>query len=146
MNGLFGIAIGAALAWRTGSPKDFYVPGILLSVGYGVAMIASIGMRRPLVGWIWSVVADRGATRWREDGGLRRTFAWLTLLWAATYLAKAVVNVLVYFADGLTEDEKASILGIMRIVLGFPPYALLVGLTIWAVRRYLRSLDAAQMA
>ncbi|MGE5829517.1 MAG: DUF3159 domain-containing protein, partial [Micromonosporaceae bacterium] len=29
VNGLFGIALGAMIAWRTGSPKDFYLPGIL---------------------------------------------------------------------------------------------------------------------
>jgi hypothetical protein len=144
MNGLFGIGIGAALAWKTGSPKDFYLPGILVSLGYTVAMVVSVAARRPLVGWIWSVVADRGATRWRDDGGLRRTFAWLTLLWAATYLAKVVGNFWVYFADALTEDEKASILGIMRIALGFPPYLLLVALTIWAVRRYLRTLEQSE--
>jgi hypothetical protein len=141
INGLFGIGIGAFIAWRTGAPQDYYVPGILLSLGYGIAMIISITVRRPLVGWIWSLVADKGANRWFSDRGLRRTFNWLTLLWAATYLVKVVINTLVYFADGLTDDQKATILGIMRITLGFPPYALLAALTVWAVRRYLRSLS-----
>jgi hypothetical protein len=142
VNGLVGIGIGALVAWRTGSPKDFYVPGILFSLGYGLAMVASVIARRPLVGWIWSVIADRGRTRWFDDSGLRRTFGWLTLLWAATYLAKVGVNSWVYFAEGLSELEKANILGIMRIALGFPPYALLVALTVWAVRRHTR-LDQA---
>ena len=88
------------------------------------------------------MVADKGGARWRVDAGLRRIFGWLTLVWAATFFAKVVVNLLVYFADGLTEDQKASILGIMRIALGFPPYALLLALTVWAVRRYQRSLVA----
>jgi Protein of unknown function (DUF3159) len=141
MNGLFGIAIGALLAWRTGSPKDFYLPGILYTLAYGLAMVGSVIARRPLVGWLWSLVVDKGGQRWRLDAGLRRIFAWLTVIWATTFFAKVLVNSLVYFADSLTEDEKASILGIMRIVLGFPPYALLLGLTVWAVRRYHRSQD-----
>ena len=144
INGLFGIGIGAFIAWRTGAPQDYYVPGILLSLGYGIAMIVSITVRRPLVGWVWSLVADKGANRWFSDHGLRRTFNWLTLLWAATYLVKVVINTLVYFADGLTDDQKATILGIMRITLGFPPYALLGALTVWAVRRYLRTLSDAE--
>ena len=139
MNGLVGIAIGAVFAWRTGSPQAFYLPGILLSLGYGVAMAGSILFRRPLVGWLWSLVADQGATRWRDDSGLRRIFDWLTALWAATYLVKVVMSFAVYFAAGLTEDQKASILGAMKIALGWPPYALLLALTAWAVRRYLRS-------
>jgi hypothetical protein len=144
INGLFGIGIGAFIAWRTGAPQNYYVPGILLSFGYGIAMIISVTVRRPLVGWIWSLVADKGATRWFSDHGLRRTFNWLTLLWAATYLVKVVINTLVYFADGLTDNEKATILGIMRITLGFPPYALLAALTVWAVRRYLRTVSDAE--
>ncbi len=141
INGLFGIAIGAALALKTGDAKTFFVPGILLTLGYGLAMIGSVVARRPLVGWLWSLVADNGGNRWRLDEGLRRVFGWLTVLWATVFLAKFVVNVWIYFAAGLTDDEKASILGVMRIVLGFPPYAILLALTIWAVRRYQRTSD-----
>ncbi len=143
MNGLFGIGVGALIAWKTGSPKDFYLPGILLSLGYGLAMMASVALRRPLVGWLWAIVADKGSQRWRGLPELRRTFGWLTVLWAATYLVKVAVNFWVYFAGGLTDDQKASILGIMRIVLGFPPYALLLALTVWAVRRHLPALARA---
>jgi hypothetical protein len=143
MNGLFGIGIGALIAWKTGSPKDFYLPGILLSLGYGLAMLGSVVIRMPLVGWLWAVVADKGSQRWRDLPALRRTFGWLTVLWAATYLIKVAVNFWVYFAPGLTEDQKASILGIMRIALGFPPYALLLALTVWAVRKHLPALEQA---
>jgi Protein of unknown function (DUF3159) len=143
VNGLFGIGIGALIAWKTGSPKAFYLPGILLSLAYGVAMLGSVAVRMPLVGWLWAVVADKGSPRWRQSPALRRTFAWLTMLWAATYLVKVVINFLVYFAAGLTDDQKASILGVMRIALGFPPYALLLALTIWAVRRHLPTLEQA---
>jgi hypothetical protein len=138
VNGLFGIAIGAVVAWRTGNPEDFYLPGILYTLGIGVVMVLSIAIRRPIVGWMWSVVADKGGGRWYSDMGLRRTFGWLTALWATTFFAKVLVNFLVYFSD-LSSDEKTSILGIMRIVLGFPPFALLIALTVWAVRRYLRT-------
>jgi hypothetical protein len=104
-------------------------------------MIVSVLLRRPIVGWIWSVIADKGATRWRDDDGLRRTFGWLTLVWAAMYLSKVVLQSGVYFADALSDDQKATILGIIRIGLGFPPYAVLAGLTVWAVRRHLRTRE-----
>jgi hypothetical protein len=146
VNGLFGIALGALIAWRTGSPKDFYVPGILLSLGYAVAMVISVGARRPLVGWIWSVVADNGRTRWRDDPPLRRVFAWLTVLWAGIYFAKVGVQSGVYFAEAFTEDQKGTILGVTRILLGFPPYALLLAVTVWAVRRHLRANSPAAPA
>jgi hypothetical protein len=138
-NGLVGIAIGALIAWKTGQAKDYYLPGILLTLGYGLAMVGSVVAGRPLVGWLWSLVADSGRNQWRFDAGLRRIFGWLTVLWAAVFFAKFVVNIWVYFASGLTDDQKASILGVMRIALGAPPYAILLALTVWAVRRHQRA-------
>jgi hypothetical protein len=145
VNGLFGIGIGALLAWRSGDPADFYLPGILLNLAYGVALVGSVLARRPLVGWLWSVVVDGGRTRWYREEGLRRTFGWLTIVWAAVFLAKFVVNVWVYSNSALTADERASILGVMRVALGAPPYALLLALTIWAVRRYQRTLGTTAL-
>jgi len=145
VNGLFGIAVGAVIAWKTGEAKDFYLTGILLTLGYGVALVGSIVAGRPLVGWLWSVVADKGGTRWYHEEGLRRTFGWLTMVWAAVFMVKFVVNVWVYLAAGLTDDQKASILGVMRIALGAPPYAVLLALTIWAVRRHERAIEASAL-
>jgi hypothetical protein len=145
VNGLFGIAVGAVIAWKTGKAMDFYLPGILLTLGYGVALVGSIVAGRPLVGWLWSVVADKGGTRWYHQEGLRRTFGWLTMVWAAVFIVKFGVNMWVFRATGLTDDQKASILGVMRIALGAPPYALLLALTIWAVRRHDREVAAAAL-
>lgn len=130
VNGLFGIAIGAVLAWRSGEERSFYLPGIIYSLGYGLALLASVGIRQPLVGWIYSVVADGGRKEWRADPRLVRTFAWLTVLWAATYIVKAGVQYMLYLA------HADVALGVARIVLGYPPYLLLLALTVWSVRRY----------
>jgi len=129
INGLFGIALGAWLALRSGDERDFYLPGILLAVGYGVALIASVLVKRPLVGWIWSVVMAGGSSQWRSEPKLVRTFGWLTILWAAIYLVKAGIQAVLYSAD------MATMLGVVRIVLGYPPYLLLLAITVWAVRR-----------
>jgi hypothetical protein len=137
INGLFGIALGAFLALRSGSERDFYLPGILLAVAYGVALIASVLVKRPLVGWIWSVVMAGGSSQWRSEPRLVRTFGWLTLLWAAIYLIKAGLQAVLYTAD------MATMLGVVRIVLGYPPYLLLLAVTVWAVRRARADVPAA---
>ena len=95
-------------------------------------MVVSIVVRWPLVGWIWSVVLDKGSTRWREDAVLLRTFGWLTALWAVVYALKVGVQSGLYLAN---QDEW---LGIARIALGWPPYALLLAVTVWSVRRVTR--------
>ena len=129
VNGLFGIALGAWLAWRSGDERAFYLPGIFLSLAYGVAMLVSVAFRQPLVGWIWSVVVAGGSKQWRDEPRLVRTFGWLTVLWAAIYILKTVVQTVLYLAD------QATALGVVRIVFGYPPYLLLLALTVWAVRR-----------
>jgi hypothetical protein len=129
VNGLVGIGIGAAIAWRTGEEKDFYLPGILYGLAYGAALLASVVVRLPLVGWIWSVVVAGGSDVWRRDPRLLRTFGWLTVLWGVVWMAKVGVQAALYLAD------EATALGVARLALGYPPYALLLAITVWTVRR-----------
>lgn len=133
VNGLFGIGIGALIAWRTGDERDFYLPGILYGIAYGLVLLGSAAIRQPLVGWIWSIIAAGGRSEWRQDPRLVRTFNWLTVLWGVVWLAKVGVQAGLYLAD------KDTALGIARLALGYPPYALLLVITIWAVRRVNRA-------
>lgn len=135
LNGVFGIALGAYIAWKSGDAKDVYLPGMLLTVGYVVGMLVSVVIRRPLVGWLWSVTLDGGTTRWYDNLRLRRAFMWLTVLWAVVYALKLGVQVLIYRDTSADSDD---LLGIARLALGWPPYALLAALTVWRARRILR--------
>jgi hypothetical protein len=133
VNGLFGIGIGAVVAWRSGDSKNFYLPGILYGIGIGLALLASAALRQPMVGWLWSVIAAGGRSEWREDPRLVRTFTWLTALWGVVWLAKVGVQAGLYLAD------QGTALGIARLALGYPPYALLLAITVWTVRRVTRT-------
>jgi hypothetical protein len=132
VNGLFGIAVGAAIAWRTGDERDFYLPGILYGIGYGIALLLSAVIRQPLVGWIWSVLVAKGRSEWRDDPRLVRTFTQLTVLWGVVWLAKVGVQAGLYLA------HQDTALGVARLALGYPPYALLLLITVWVVRRVTR--------
>jgi Protein of unknown function (DUF3159) len=132
VNGLVGVGIGAVIALRSGEARDFYLPGILYGYGYAAALLLSAAVRQPLVGWLWSVIVAGGRSDWRGDARLVRTFTWLTLLWGAVWLAKVGVQHLLYQANA--EDA----LGVARLLLGYPPYALLLAVTIWTVRRVTR--------
>jgi hypothetical protein len=134
LNGLFGIALGAIIASATGKAKDFHLPTILYTLGYSVALLGSVAVRRPLVGWLWSVTFAGGTHRWRTEPRLLRLFGRLTMLWAAVYVVKVTVLTALY----LTNQDNA--LGIARLALGYPPYALLLLVTVYAVRKVLRSL------
>ncbi|WP_326560195.1 DUF3159 domain-containing protein [Micromonospora sp. NBC_01796] len=140
VNGLFGIAVGAFIAFRSGDSKDFYLPGILYGIAYGLALLASAAIRQPLVGWIWSVLVAKGKSEWRQDARLVRTFTWLTVLWGVVWLAKVGVQAALYLAD------QDTALGIARLALGYPPYLLLLAITVWTVRRVTRDAPRAGSA
>jgi hypothetical protein len=143
LNGVFGIAIGAYIAWKSGDAKDVYLPGMLLTVGYVLGMLISVVIGRPLVGWLWSVTLDGGGTRWYDNVRLRRTFVWLTVVWAVVYALKLGVQVLLYRDSSAASDD---LLGVARLALGWPPYALLAALTVWQARRILRDDPAEEPA
>jgi uncharacterized protein DUF3159 len=137
INGLFGIAVGAIIAWKTGSTKDFYLPGIIVSFVYGLAMLVSVPIRRPLVGWVWSLLSAGGSMRWREQPAMVRLFSRLTVLWAVTYLVKVGIQAALFQAT--SAHDSGTALGIARLLLGYPPYAALLAFTAWSVRRLTQS-------
>ncbi|HEY3501524.1 MAG TPA: DUF3159 domain-containing protein [Actinocatenispora sp.] len=137
VNGLFGIALGGIFAWKTGQAKDFYVPGIFIAFGYALALVVSMVARRPLIGYVWGIVMTRGKHVWRESPLLMRTFQWLTLLWAACFVLRGAVQGALYVAD------QATLLGVSRIALSWPLYVVQLAVTLWAVRRAGRRVEAA---
>jgi hypothetical protein len=98
-----------------------------------VALLVSVVVRRPLVGWVWSVVMAKGSTEWRGDPRLVRLFGRLTLLWGVIYLVKVGIQAAVFQHTSAT--DSGTVLGILRLTLGYPPYLLLIAITVWAVRR-----------
>ncbi|MEV0004642.1 DUF3159 domain-containing protein [Micromonospora sp. NPDC050980] len=137
VNGLIGIAIGAGIALKTGNARDFYLPGIIQGIGLGLALLLSAAIRQPLVGWLWSVLVAKGRSEWRDDPKLVRTFTQLTVLWGVVWLAKVGVQAGLYLA------HQDTALGVARLALGYPPYALLLLITVWVVRRVTREGAAA---
>ncbi|SDY47176.1 Protein of unknown function [Micromonospora pattaloongensis] len=136
VNGLFGVGVGALIAWRSGDAKDFYLPGILYGVAYGLALLGSVAIRQPMVGWIWSMIVAGGRSDWRTDPPLIRLFNRLTVLWGVVWLAKVAAQAALYLAD------METALGVARLVLSTPLYALLLAFTVWTVRRVTRDREA----
>ncbi|MET0418045.1 MAG: DUF3159 domain-containing protein [Actinoplanes sp.] len=129
VNGLFGIAIGAFLAWRTGNAEDFYLPGILLTFGQAAVLLLSVVFRKPLIGYAWGIMANKGQQDWFGNARLFRTFQWLTLLWVVSLSLRAGIQ---YF---LWAQGEANALGIVRILISWPIYAGTFAFTAWAIHR-----------
>jgi len=135
VNGVIGIALGAYLAARSGHAKDFYLPGILLTLGQAAVLMLSTLFRRPIIGYVWAVMANKGRHDWLQNRRLLGTFQWLTVAWAASLVVRGGVQALLYWMD------RADLLGVARIFLSWPIYAGMVALTVWAVRRVTRERE-----
>jgi hypothetical protein len=137
LNGLFGIALGAFIAGQTGDARDFHLPSILIALAYAIGLVISVLARWPVVGWLWSVTFAKGSQQWRTEPRLMHLFGRLTMLWAAVYVIKVSVLSTLYLLN------QADALGIARLVLGYPPYALLLAVTVYSVRKVTRTLPVA---
>lgn len=130
VTGIFGVVISALVAGATGKAKTFYLPGFLINVGYGVAALISVLVRRPFVGYIAANLQPppEGATPWREDPAKMRVYNRASLLWVAIFFGRLVIEVPFYLTDHLVA------LGTVKIVLSYPLFGIGVWLTWLMVR------------
>ncbi|MGX6602532.1 DUF3159 domain-containing protein [Micromonosporaceae bacterium Da 78-11] len=129
VNGLFGIAVGAFLAFRTGKAENFYLPGILLTFGQAAILLLSTVVRKPLIGYAWGIMANKGRQDWFGNSRLFRTFQWLTLVWVVSLCLRAGIQLFLW-AQG-----EANALGIVRILISWPIYAATFAYSAWAIHR-----------
>jgi hypothetical protein len=137
VSGLFGVAIGAFIAHRTGEARDFFLVGIWYSALLGVVFLVSAVVRWPLAGVIWHGLNGDGQG-WRDDPVLRRGYTLATLLWAVMFAVKFVAQQWLYAAN------EPGWLAVARIA-GYALTGLALLGTLWAVRRA-RERSAAQAA
>lgn len=119
LGGLFGVAIAALIARRTGHAKGFFLLGIWSFVVYGAALLVSILIRWPLVGLIWENLNGRG-NAWRNDKKLVRKYDLATGLWVLMCAGRFVVQHWLY------DTDKVGWLAAARIVMGYPLFIVVI--------------------
>jgi len=126
--GAVGIGISAFLPLREGGQAaDYFVQGFFTNAIYASVLLISVIVRWPIVGLlVGALLGD--VKSWRGDKPLARRYQIATFLWIGLFSARLVVQVPLYFA-GQTE-----LLGIFRIAMGVPLYALCIWFT-WLLIR-----------
>jgi len=128
VSGLLGVGIGAFIAYQSGEAKDYFLVGIWGSLVLAVVLVASILVRRPLVGVIWGAMSGTGQG-WRADRSARWGYDVATLALALTFAARFVVQSWLYGLDA------TGWLAFARIAMGYPLSAVALVVVVWAVRR-----------
>ncbi|MFN8167291.1 MAG: DUF3159 domain-containing protein [Candidatus Nanopelagicales bacterium] len=117
VGGFVGVAVCAFVVSRTGRAEDFYLPGLLTNVAYGIALAVSCVVGHPLLGY--AVGAATGdLSGWRRVPEQRRAYALATWFFVGVFALRLLVQVPLYLASAV------EALGVARLVMGWPLFAL----------------------
>jgi len=125
VGGVFGIALGAWLALRTGRAVNFALPSLWKNSIQLALFAVSALVRWPLVGVMLGFVVGEGL-HWRAVPRRARAYAWATWLWAGMFAVRLAVQVPLWLAGA------AAVLALANVVLGLPLFALVLWGT-WAI-------------
>jgi intracellular septation protein A len=117
------VVVSGLIATTTGHDADFYLLQVLRSLALALLLLASMMIRRPLVGVILGPVI--GGPSWRTDSRLLRAYWQCTALWAAVAIARSAVKLPLYLTDSVFG------LGIAHLVTGLP---VLAAMLYWQLR------------
>lgn len=115
--GLVGVAVSAWFAQRTGQAQDFFLPGLLVNIGYSLAYALSVLVRWPAIGLIVGPLTGEGLA-WRHDPARLRVYSRVTWLWVTMFLVRLAVQGPLYLTG------QVAALGTARILMGVPFFAL----------------------
>lgn len=119
LSAILATAIAAFFALRSGKAEAAFLPGILMSAGWGVATLVSVLVRWPLVGFMVAAGDPKmvdDPTAWRRDRGLVAVCQRLTMVLVVLYAVRVVVMFPLYLA------EQVALLGVAKVALGWPAY------------------------
>jgi hypothetical protein len=122
-SGVFGVAFGYFFAMLSGNAKNFYLPGMLYTLGLAVAYVVSAVAGFPLIGLLLGPVLKENLS-WRDrNPGRRVAYSKSTWAWGIILLAKSAILFPLYWWGSTAQ------LGWVKVALGIPPFLLAVYLT-----------------
>ncbi|MFA5606315.1 MAG: DUF3159 domain-containing protein [Leucobacter sp.] len=143
ISGLLGVIVCVAVTLFTGRGEDYFLPGFWINGAWIVAHTVSLLVGWPLIGLLLGFL--RGSlTAWRKVPVLRRAAVWCTLLWIAMFSARLAVQLPLYFAAQAGDPAATDALGLARLLMGIPLFALAALLTWLVLGRLSSAVDAAQ--
>lgn len=119
LSGVIGVVVCVAAVMFSGEGSSYFVPGFFINGAWILAHLISLLVGWPLIGLLLGML--RGSlTDWRKIPVLRRTAQLLTVFWIVVFAARLGVQLPLYFAD------ETGALGVARLVMGIPLFALAV--------------------
>ncbi len=122
-SGVFGVAFGVVFAMMTNNAKNFYLPGMLYTLGLALAYIITTLAGVPLIGLILGPVFKENLSWRTRNPGRKKAYAKASWAWGLILLAKCAILFPLYWWANTAQ------LGWVLVALKIPPFLLAVWLT-----------------
>ncbi|QKW29854.1 DUF3159 domain-containing protein [Streptomyces seoulensis] len=122
-SGVFGVAFGVVFAMMTGNAKDFYLPGMLYTLGLSLAYLVTALAGVPLIGLILGPVFKENLSWRTRNPGRKKAYTKASWAWGVILFAKCAILFPLYWWADTTQ------LGWVLVILKIPPFLLAVYLT-----------------
>jgi len=127
ISGVIGVAFCALLARHTGKAADFYLPGLIINVIYGIVYTIANLVGWPLLGVLLGPVLGENLA-WRKVSARKKAYSRAGWLWVALFVSRLLVQYPLY------KTNHINWLGTARLVMGTPLF-LLVCWGTWLILR-----------
>ncbi|MBO8190262.1 DUF3159 domain-containing protein [Streptomyces oryzae] len=122
-SGIFGVGFGVLFAMMTGNAKDFYLPGMLYTLGLALAYLVTSMAGVPLLGLVLGPVFKENLSWRKRNPGRKKAYTKASYAWGLILLGKCAVLFPLYFWGDTTQ------FGWVTVILKIPPFLLAVYLT-----------------
>lgn len=140
--GLLGAVVCVAVTLFTGRGEDYYLPGFWINGAWVLAHAVSLIVGWPIIGLLLGFL--RGSlTEWRKERALRVAARACTFVWIAVFGARLAVQLPLFFAARAGDEAAVDALGLARLFMGIPLFALAVLFTWVVLSRVASAVDDA---
>ncbi|KII00344.1 hypothetical protein LP52_01965 [Streptomonospora alba] len=141
VNSLFGMAIAAVFALRSGEAEDFALPGIIYNAVYAVVLTLTVLIRWPAMGLLIGAVTG-DVTAWRRNPAVVKLSSRLTWLLVLPCVVRVAVQLPLWAAESYGVASTFALLGIAKIALGWPLQVAAFAGMVWLLARGRTPVDS----
>jgi hypothetical protein len=128
------VLVQALVALAAHSTTVYLAQPVLFGVAWGIALLVSVALGRPLIG-VFASAWYPFPLWFRRSAAYRREFALQTIVWAAFCFLRAGIRLYAL----LHADVGGFV--VVSLLTGAPPYAAIVLWGLWHARRSFAELD-----